>query len=324
MRLLIGRLALVLLAAAGGLLAFAHLRGSHGPPSAQPGRPNCVAVPHACGFPDATDTGVPTRLTLKTVPGQVSSGPGWTSSASGSVKVTGDGAVLSGLYIPGGLDILAANVTIKDDKVVTGGPYGISLRHTTGVTVKDCTVSGANGGAGRVGAAIADLYGDSTGTVIEGNDISAFRSAVQVSSGLVIGNYMHAPGYIAGDHTNGVIANGGSGSLVIYHNSILNDLSQTDAITIDSMNVAGPVMNKIIEDNLLAGGGYPIYGGAAFGHTTSGVLIENNRFARDFYPQSGQFGPVAYFDSHAAGNVWAGNSWTSSRHVIPAPQPRAR
>ena len=145
-----------------------------------------------------------------------------------------------------------------------------------------------------------------------------------MSSGLVIGNYMHAPGYITGDHTNGVIANGGSGPLFIYHNSILNDFSQTDAITIDSMNVAGPVMNKVIEDNLLAGGGYPIYGGTAFGHATSGVLIENNRFARGFYPQGGKFGPIAYFDSHAAGNVWSGNSWTSSRQVIPAPRPRTR
>jgi hypothetical protein len=323
MRLLILRIFLVMLAAAGALLVLSHHhRASSTALPSPPVRHDCVTVPHACGFPDATNSGVPAGLSLKTVPGQVSSGPGWTSSADGSVQVTGNGAVLSGLYIPGGLDISASNVVLKDDRIVTGGAYGVSLRHTTGVMVKNCTVSGADAAAGRVGAAIADLYGDSTGTVIQGNNISAFRSGVQVSAGLVTGNYIHAPGYIAGDHTNGVIADGGSGPLTIYHNTILNNLSQTDAISINTMNIAGPVMNKIIEDNLLAGGGYPIYGGTAFGHATSGILIENNRFAQAFYPKGGQFGPVAYFNPSGKGNVWSGNAWIRTGQAIPAPQPR--
>ena len=37
---------------------------------------NCIPVPHACGFPDGTNTGVPSGTALRSVPGQVSSGPG--------------------------------------------------------------------------------------------------------------------------------------------------------------------------------------------------------------------------------------------------------
>ena len=321
LRLTVGLFAaLALLAAIGLSVLLGHHRASPSASGSAPSRGGCMAIPHKCGFPDATNTGLPAGMKLKTVPGQVSVGRGWSySSSDHQVEVTGNGAVLSGLSIPCDVNITASSVTIKDDRVVTGGPYDISMRHTTGVTIENSTIGGLNATAGRVNSAISDLYGDSTGMVIKDNNISAFRSAVQISAGLVIGNYIHDPGYISGDHTNGVIANGGTEPLTIYHNTILNDLSQTDAITIDTLQIPGPVTNKVIEDNLLAGGAYPIYGGAAFGHTTSHILIENNRFGQVFYPKSGQFGPVAYFDSTRAGNIWSGNTWISSGKLIPAP-----
>jgi Right handed beta helix region len=322
MRLITRRLTLTLLAAAGSLLLLGCNLATSSASLSGAGLSGCVAAPHTCGFPDATNAGVPAGMTLKAVPGQVSSGPGWHyDSADHQADVTGSGAVLSGLFLRCNLNITASNVTIKDVRVVTGGYYGISLEHTTGVTIENSTVSGLNTTAGRVNNAISDAYGDSTGMVIADNNISAFRSAIQVSTGLVTGNYIHDPGYIVGDHTNGVIANGGSEPLTIYHNTILNSLGQTDAITIDTMQVPGPVTNKVIEDNLLAGGGYPIYGGAAFGHATAHILIENNVFGQDFYRMSGQFGPVAYFDPAATGNIWSGNIWTSTGKTIPAPQP---
>ena len=37
-----------------------------------------------------------------------------------------------------------------------------------------------------------------------------FKTAIQISTGLAHGNYIHNPGYIAGDHTNGFFANGGT------------------------------------------------------------------------------------------------------------------
>ena len=47
------------------------------------------------------------------------------------------------------------------------------------------------------------MYGDSTGMVIKGNNISSFKTAIQISTGVVNGNYIDNPGYLAGDHTNG-------------------------------------------------------------------------------------------------------------------------
>ena len=86
---------------------------------------NCAATLASCGYAAATNTGVPAGTTLKTVPGQVSSGPGWSYSAAGNdVAVTGNGAVLSGLYIPYLVHIQATNVTIKNVQVVVGGNWG--------------------------------------------------------------------------------------------------------------------------------------------------------------------------------------------------------
>jgi hypothetical protein len=337
MRSLILGAALVLFAAIGAFLILGHPGLGHHGSSASGSRPvlpsgpgrvatqrGCMAVPHACGFPDASDSGVPPGTVLKTVPGDVSSGPGWSYDASHQeVNVTGTGAVLSGLSMTGTLNITASGVTIKNDMIVTSGAFAVAIRHTAGVTIEDSTISGTNTTSGRVDTAVGDLYGDSTGLVIASNDISDFRTAVQVTAGLVTGNYIHHPGYITGDHTNGVLANGGTGQLLIYHNTILNSLGQTDAVSIDTSQVAGPVANKTIEDNLLAGGGYPIYGGTANGHSTSAILIEDNRFGQGFFPQGGQYGPAAYFDSAGAGNVWSGNTWIATAKAVQAPLPRA-
>jgi hypothetical protein len=284
---------------------------------------NCEATPSACGYPDATDTGSSPVAALKVVPSTNTTGPGWNYVASThTLNVTGSGTVLSGMYLVGTLNVTASNVTIKNDTIVTSGAnglFGISIRHTAGVTVENCTISGTNATSGRVDTAISDAYEDSTGLVIADNNISDARTGIQLAAGQVTGNYIHDPGYIAGDHTNGVLANGGTGQLTITGNTILDSLGQTDAISLDTNSIAGPVTNKTVENNLLAGGSYPIYGGTAFSHATSNILIENNRFGQAFFPKSGQFGPVAYFDSTGAGNVWSGNVWDSTGATVPAP-----
>ncbi len=271
---------------------------------------DCITVPHACGFPDATNTGVPDGTALQSVPDQISSGPGWYyDAADKDVIVNVNGTVLSDLSIPCTLDIEASDVTVQDVQVVTGGYFGISLRHTTGVTIEDSTISGQNLTSGRVDSAIDDVYGDSTGIVIRNNNISLFRTAVQISTGLITGNYIHDPGYLPGDHTNGIYVGGTTTPLTIYGNTIFNDLGQTDDINLDASSSGQDVANKVVVDNLLAGGGYAIYGGSARNDATSDIIVEDNDFSRLYYPLGGQYGPVAYFDMAGTGNVWSGNVW---------------
>ncbi len=283
---------------------------------------NCAAKPSSCGYPDATNTGVPAGTALKAVPGQLTSGPGWTWNAStGTVTVTAKGTVLSGLAITGTLQISASSVTVKNVQVTSGGNFGISLAHTTGVTIQNSTISGQNSTTGRVSYAIDDVYGDSTGMIIKANNISSFRTAVQVSTGQVDSNYIHNPGYVAGDHTNGIYVNGGTQPLMIWNNTIFDSMGQTDAINLDAgtPGPSAPVASKTISDNLLAGGAYTLYGGAAGGSPTSNIVIQDNRFGQLYYPKSGLYGPAYYFDAAGTGNKWSMNIWDTTGQTVPAP-----
>jgi hypothetical protein len=287
---------------------------------AAPGPHGCSAAPHKCGYPDATNTGPLAGTAFRRVPGQISHGPGWHYDPSTrQVDVTGDGSVLTGLDIPHVLNITASNVTISADRIVHSGFFGISLRHTAGVTIQYSTIRGLNTTTGRLGSAICDLYGDSTGIVIEGNNISKAKTAVQIPSGLVLGNYIHRFGYVRGDHTNGILDVGSVQPLTVYHNTILNSHGQTDAVSLDATDPGRPVANKTVEGNLLGGGSFTIYGGTARDNATSDIVIENNRFSQAFYPKGGQYGPIAYYSAQSAGNAWIGNVWDATGQPVPAP-----
>jgi hypothetical protein len=284
-----------------------------------PTQDECALIPHDCGFPDTATVGAPAWMTLRSVPSQVSSGPGWYYDPRGWVEVDGNGAVLSGLDIPHSLDISASNVTIKDVNVQTSGPssFGISLRNTSNVTIENSDIEGDNSGAGRLMVGIKDIFGNSTGTAVLSNNISRVSTGVQVYEGLIQNNYIHDMGYISGDHVNGITVSGGTTPLTIQHNTILVDSGQTDAISL--FQDTGVEANKVIKDNLLAGGGYAIYGGNKVGApAATNIVIEDNRISTIYYPGGGEWGPVVYY-APAPGNVWSGNVWNSTNLTIPSP-----
>jgi hypothetical protein len=273
----------------------------------------CAALPHACGFPDATNTGVPAGLTLRRVPGQVSHGPGWYFDPRGSVRVTGNGAVLQGLYIPYNVSVTASRVTIRDDRIVVSGDrFGVSLRHTHRVTIENTDIYSPYAGPNRLMVGIKDVYGDSTGLSVLRDDIWHTATGVQVESGLVAGCYIHAMGYRHGDHVNGITSNGGNTALlVIRGNTVFNHRHQTDAISL--FEDFGIQANRIIAGNLLAGGGYTIYGGQKPGGPAEyNVHITGNLFSQLYYRRGGYYGHVAYFNRNGRNDRWAGNAWSGN------------
>jgi Right handed beta helix region len=280
---------------------------------------DCAAIPHSCGFPDSTNAGVPAGTQLREVPGQVSSGPGWHYNPRGFVVVDGPGAVLSNLSIPCTVVVTASEVTISEVQVVTSGQnsIGIGLENADDVTVENSTIEGTNTGSGRLMDGIKDVYGNVSGTRVLDNNISQASTGVQIYQGLIRGNYIHNPGMIPADHVNGITTNGDTQPLLVQHNTIFDSFGQTDAIGL--FQDFGVVSNVTIDDNLLAGGGYSIYGGEGDKGQVSHIVITKNVFSTRFFPLGGQWGTVAYFSADAPGDVWAGNVWDVTGRPVIAP-----
>ena len=277
---------------------------------------NCAPNPHLCGFPDATNTGVRSGVVLKRVPEDVTSGPGWHYDSRGWVAVDTAGATFSGFITHLNVDVTASNVTISDNRIIVGGDtFGVSVRHANNVTVSYNEIAGTNNSSGRILVCIKDIYGDTANMRVLANNLYYTSTAVQLDAGLIQDNYIHDMGFISGDHINGTTANGGSVLLKILHNTSFNQFSQTDAISL--FEDFGVQANRVIDNNLVAGGGYCIYGGQnAGGPTVSNIQITNNHFARLYYPNCGAFGYIAAWNPGAPGAVWSGNLWDDTGATV--------
>jgi hypothetical protein len=227
------------------------------------------------------------------------------------VQISTSGTTFSGYVISnGGINVDSTNgVTISNVSITWSGEnFGIGLRHTTNTTISKVTVTAPTAsGASRLLVGIKDVTGDQSGLQILRSDISRASTGIQTDSGLVQDNYVHDLGYTSGDHVNGTTSNGGTQTLTLRHNTVMNSYEQTDAISL--FQDFAVQANKTIDDNLVAGGCYVVYGGKGSHGTSSNIRITNNRFSRVYWANSGQYGPISDFDKTGSGNVLSGNYW---------------
>jgi hypothetical protein len=283
---------------------------SSAPAGTSAGLTNCVSLPSRCGYPDATNTGIPAGTTLLRVPQDVTSGPGWVWDSRGWLQAS-SGAVVKNLVVSGSVMVGGSNITVTNVRIPIGGEtWGIGLQHATNAVITNTEI-GVKGASPRLMVGIKDIYGDSTGSQFLRNNVANTSTGVQIYEGVIADNYVHDMGFTSGDHINGTTSNGSTTMMTIRHNTILNQIEQTDAISL--FQDFGVEANRLITDNLVAGGGYTIYGGdnQRFGKT-SNIKITNNRFSTLYYPNGGSYGPIAAFDASGSGNLLSGNYWDSN------------
>ncbi|MEV4342920.1 hypothetical protein AB0J83_00370 [Actinoplanes sp. NPDC049596] len=247
-------------------------------------------------FPNAGNTGVPAGAALK-------------APSSTVLRIMKPGTVIDGADMRADISVEANNVTIKNTRVITAGEWGIIQREGfSGLVVQDSEIRG--NGKDRLQHAIFNLGGDIT---IKRTDMSICSDAISTNSGLIEDNYLHDPIYFDGDHTDMIQSNSGPAAgkqLVIRHNTVINTLDQTAAVAL--FQDFGVQHSALIENNLLAGGGYALYAGAGKLGTSHNIKILNNAFSREVHAKGGQYGPVSYWDAHGSGNVWQGNVWADT------------
>jgi hypothetical protein len=276
-------------------------------PTTTSAAPTTSAPAPSGGWPDASTTGVVPGTSLTTVNGGV------TLDKAGTVYE-------NKLVVNGSIEVTASNVTIRNVKIV-GKPGGTNWivvpwwQGVSGVRIEHVEIDGqktsdqaaiGNGGYTCLYCNIHDT-GD------------GFRAEKDV---LIQDSFVHD---LAGPdnsslswaHNDGVQTTGAS-NISIVHNRIENPNGETSTIMLG--NEFGPIKNVKIDRNLLAGGGYSLYGGWGGDMATypvSDISVTNNVWSRKFFPKGGYYGPVAYFNPDGPGMVWTNNTWTDGTAVNP-------
>jgi hypothetical protein len=314
------------------------LRAPGAPPGTPPGqsapRNGCFADPSACGYPDADNTGPTTAL--QKVPGaSLPSGAQWDTGAH-TLRITGDNVTVENLDIAGAVTVDGDNATIRNSRIAVSngcsspcGSSGIRLGETdatvTGTVLQNLDIVTAEKDPSNdnpLDPATIDTKLDhgvrNNGDLAVTADhlyIKGFAGAWK-GPGTIENSYLFSQLAFDGDHVEAYL-NGGEGNpTILDHNTILNPVAQTAAISL--FNDFGGIGRVDVVDNLLAGGGYVMYGGAknGTGNVTGPILIKGNRIARGrqdshgYYSNGGEIGLWAEFNkdaTRACGNYWDDN-----------------
>jgi len=237
-------------------------------------------------WPNATNTGVPANVPL---------------TASGSITIDEDGTVVEGLDLRGSITVKASNVVIQNCKL-TNDATAIRFERGTNLLVERVTLVG--GGAKTLDGAI-QASGDIT---VRRVHISGFGEGIDLygAGGLIQDNLMVDMANADGKLMDGIEA-WEAKHLVIRHNLIeMPDGNSVIKLPLDVPVPGGD--DVLIENNLLAGGGYTVYGGydpPNQNPSYTNVRFIGNRFSVKFGPKCGFYGPGAFIESSSShDNVW--------------------
>jgi hypothetical protein len=251
-----------------------------------PSMRNCVSVPSSCGYPDATNTGIPAGTTL---------------AKSGCIGSTSAGQVIQNITLTCGINVTSANVVIRNVKISMSSidSFAIIVRSGASATIDHSEISGLDQMNNSLEYAVDSQT--MSPVVISHSNFYNCSDCVQGENVTLTSSYIHQMASPSGAHTDGFQCNSSCG-VTITGNTILNQWGQTSAIALFAD--FGTPRNSTISGNLLAGGDYSINGG---GDNATGNVVSNNRFSRTFFSTSGQYGIADYFNT--SNNKWTGNIW---------------
>jgi hypothetical protein len=293
------------------------------PPGQSGPRRGCFADPSACGYPDADNTG-PSGALQSAAAASLPSGAAW-DGGSNTLRITGDNVLIQNLDVPGPIAVDGNNATIQNSRIHPGegcgspcGSFGIRLG-TADATVQGTILQSLDIVTDEKNPANDRPLNPSTidtkldhGVRNNGDDsvmadhlyIKGFAGAWK-GPGTIRNSYLFSQLVFDGDHVEAYL-NGGEGDpSVLQHDTILNPVAQTAAISF--FNDFGPIGRVTVEGNLLAGGGYVMYGGAknGTGSVNGPVVVRNNRIARGSNPSAAFNPPHGYFKNGGEIGLWA-------------------
>ena len=278
---------------------------------------------------------------LQTVPGApLPAGASWDRN---TLRITGDNVTIQNLDIPGSVTVDGDNATIRNSRIHVHsgcsnpcGSFGIRLGQTSdtvsGTVLRDLdivTIDRSPANDNPLDPSTIDVKVDhgvrnngDRAVIADRLYVKGFAGAWK-GPGTIRDSYLFSQLVFEGDHVEAYL-NGGEGNpSILEHNTILNPLAQTAAVSF--FNDFGGIGQVTVANNLMAGGGYVMYGGAknGTGNVSGPIVVRDNHIARGnrnasgYFPDGGEYGLWAEFSRSATtscGNVWDDN-------LAPTPAP---
>jgi hypothetical protein len=259
--------------------------GSSTSPATNPALHGCASNPGSCGYPTTATAGVPAGTALTVI--------------NGDYTIKTNGAVLENKEIHGCVDVDAANVTIRNTRIIGQCFYGVSTYGATGTTVLDrveinCVNGSGTGLAGPNFAAHAVYIHDCENGLEINNNSSVVDSVLAAREGTPAA------------HGDGIQSQDGN-NVVIRHNTLLEINPVTSAIIAHATLYSG----WVVEDNFMGGGAYTMY----CPPQAANFVVRNNRFVPT---KSGLYGSAYGLTDgcNHAGITWTGNYLDSNDSTV--------
>jgi hypothetical protein len=254
---------------------------------------------------------------------------GTLTGASGDVSLKTNGQVYQNVRLNGTISVLGCGVTVRNVEVDAGEAYrGDASEDLFAIWDKapvGCTttidhvsvITDTSGSAPYATEAVRDAYGAKQ--LITSSKFVGQQLGVTVGTGDTIqDNYIELGPTMRGDHNENILDDGTS-SLTIEHNTLLNPNGQTSTLSL--FTEFGANRNFLIQDNLLAGGGYTCYCGDGAADNSgnparaSSVSFVDNVFWEKYFPTVGQYGPGRAYNP-AGGGQWTGNVYMLANGTV--------
>lgn len=226
----------------------------------------------------------------------------------------------TGPLTPAGAQVITEPDTVLEDLDITGDVFFEET--ATGGILRNCRITSAGFWPCRfygVGGLVEDceIIGNDNSQaslvmrrgIVRRSDFHGAGDGIRFEfAGTLEDSYIHDMADFEGAHNDALeLLPGGApdAGFTITGNSILNRIGQTSCIIMSDWG-DNPDADTLIEANLIAGGGFSVYG-ATVTDDVQGIVVTDNVFSTMFFPDSGFYGPVVYWPG--AGNTWSSNTW---------------
>jgi hypothetical protein len=270
----------------------------------------CFATPSACGYPDATNAGVPAGTALTTV---------------SSVTLSA-GQTLEGKTVTNGVRVTGANVTIRNSVIKTpsGGSGSTAIELGSGATNFTIEHSEVTGNGSKTNAPESNVWNhyNNAGFRVIGSYLHGVPDNIEGAVAEVRDSFIAVDAEYSGAHSENIYLCGADAN--VQHSTLYNESDETSLIFGDGICGKGNAVT--IENSLLAGGGYMLQPNSK--GVSAPVRIVNNRVGRclttahqdsgggyecasgkdanGFWPRGGHYGLDTELGSST---VWSGNVW---------------